>query len=118
MDNYNKIDDIIRNYLQTEDICLSDDFDDNVMSLCLNYQLKKKKRFNLFKNIAITSIVVLVIILMLFTPINSFLIYLLGKITLIGLFKYYVFMTIITTIFFYSILFKLIVYKINYSEVL
>lgn len=118
MEEFTKIDNIIRNYLQTEDICLSDNFDDNVLSLCVNYNLKKKRRFNLFKNLIFTGIFILVVLIMFFTPINGFLIYLLGKITLIGLIKYYTIVTIITTFLFYTILLKFIVNKINYNEVL
>jgi hypothetical protein len=116
MESY-KIDDIIRNYLRTEDVCLYDDFEYKVMSLCEIYTLKKKRRYCLFRNLVFVGVVSLIMILVLFTPLNGYLIYLLGRITLIGLIVYYIISMIITTSFFYVILLKFTVYRINRSVV-
>lgn len=100
----NKIDYIGKLILNSNEDHCSNEFIDNVMSLCYKYE-KKKARIKKYKKYSLFTLPILLIILFLFIPfLNEFILMILNRITLMIILRYYVLTTTSIIISFYIIM--------------
>ncbi len=116
-----KFDNFLReNIGRIDECCPSDDFVDNVMVCCTNYETAKAERILRIKKYSLALIPLLIIGIIVFVPgLIGFLLTLLSKITLIGMLKYYAYSSIIVLTSMYLFLSERIVKFVknfNYNQ--
>jgi len=110
--NDTQFDEFLRKNIRSldDDCCPSDDFVDNVMCCCCDYETAKAERILRIKKYSLALIPLIFIGLVIFVPgLSGILIGLFSKITFVGILKYYTYSSIIVLTIMYLFLSERIV---------